>query len=69
MPSRIHEFDLVADHRQIVWATTSTKRAYEKTFGDCIFLSKIEAKKKNLVLIGGSTGNLGRNIRAYCLAT
>ena len=50
MTSRIHEFDLVSDQTQIVGEITSTKRAYEKTFGDCIFLSKIEAKKKILVL-------------------
>ena len=47
---KIHEFDLVSDNRQIIGEITSTKRAFDRTLKNCIFLSKIEAKKKILVL-------------------
>jgi hypothetical protein len=46
----IHEFDLVSDDRQIVGEITSTTCGYDRTFKNCIFLSKIEAKKRILVL-------------------
>lgn len=46
----IHEFDLVADDRQIVGEITSTTRAYDRTLKNSIFLSKIESRKKILVL-------------------
>ena len=47
---KIHEFDLVSDNRQIVGEITSTKCAYDRTLRNCIFLSKIKARKKILVL-------------------
>jgi len=47
---KIHEFDLVSDNRQIVGEITSTRRAYDRTLRNCIFLSKIKATKKILVL-------------------
>ena len=47
---KIHEFDLVSDDGQIVGEITSTKRAHDRTLRNCIFLSKIKAKKKILVL-------------------
>lgn len=47
---KIHEFDLVSDDKQIVGEITSTKLAYDRTLKNCIFLSKIKARKKILVL-------------------
>ncbi len=47
---KIHEFDLVSDNRQIVGEITSTTRAYDSALRNCVFLSKIEAEKKILVL-------------------
>ncbi len=47
---KIHEFDLVSDDKQIIGEITSTTRAFDGTLRNCIFLSKIKAKKKILVL-------------------
>jgi len=47
---KVHEFDLVSDDRHIVGEITCTTRAYDRTFRNCILLSKIEARKKILVL-------------------
>jgi hypothetical protein len=47
---KIHEFDLVSDDRQIVGEITSTTRSFDRTLRNCIFLSKIKARRKILVL-------------------
>ena len=47
---KIHEFDLVSDDRQIVGEITSTARAYDRTLTNCIFLSRIKARKRILIL-------------------
>jgi hypothetical protein len=47
---KIHEFDLVSDDKRIIGEITSTKKAFDVAFKNCIFLSKVEAWKRMLVL-------------------
>jgi len=45
---KIHEFDLVSDDVQIVGEVTSSKGDYRGALTNCVFLSKVKAKKKIL---------------------
>jgi len=50
---QIHEFDLVSDGMDIIGEIKSGKNSrgnYVRTLADCVFLSKVKAKKKVLVL-------------------
>jgi hypothetical protein len=50
---QIHEFDLVSDDAGIVGEIKSEEKSrsnYERTLNDCLFLAKVKAKKKLLVL-------------------
>ncbi|HVP93028.1 MAG TPA: hypothetical protein VMS94_04730, partial [Acidobacteriota bacterium] len=50
---QIHEFDLVSDDASIVGEVKSGEKSrsnYERTLNDCLFLAKIKAKRKLLIL-------------------
>jgi len=51
---KTHEFDLVSDDAQIVGeiksANSISKASYNSTLVDCLYLTKVRAKKKMLVL-------------------
>jgi len=50
---QIHEFDLVSDDASIVGEIKSGEKSrsnYERTLNDCLFLDKVKAQKKLLVL-------------------
>lgn len=53
---QIHEFDLVSDDMKIVGEVKSgsnTRNNYLSALADCVFLDKIKAKRKILVLTDG----------------
>jgi hypothetical protein len=46
----IHEFDFVSDDGNIVGEIKSTAKDYKPVLADCVYLSKIEARKKLIIL-------------------
>ena len=47
---KIHEFDFVSEDGSIVGEIKSTGKDYKAVLVDCLYLSKIEAKKKLIIL-------------------